>query len=165
VPMDHKLEGFHWRKKTHLLKVSMLLCLAERDDLTIEVRDIETAVQFLQDLEPSMGRAFSAVGRNEFATVIERIGTQVHLAGEVALDDIFARNYSSGQSYELDNVIQTLERMGTVEKSTAIRAGKMVTILRKPKDGKDLPWQMPTRKKTEGDPGEPDHLNRRNGDG
>lgn len=161
VPTDHRLEGFHWRKKTHVLKVAMILSLAERDDLIIESRDIETAVQFLHDLEPTMGRAFSAVGRNEFASVIERIGNQVSLAGEVNLEDIYARNYSSGQAYELENVIQILEKMGSVRKSTAMVNGKVVTVL-KPNRGKDLPWQIRSKVvKVEGEPGEPDHLNGR----
>ncbi len=161
VPTDHRLEGFHWRKKTHVLKMAMILSLAERDDLTIESRDIETAVQFLHDLEPTMARAFSAVGRNEFASVIERIGTQINLAGELSLGDVYARNYSSGQSYELDNVLQTLERMGTIRRTTKLINGKVETIL-VPDKKRGLPWQAKSRVvKVEGEPGEPDHLSGR----
>lgn len=163
VPTDHRLEGFHWRKKTHVLKVAMLLSLAERDDLTITSNDITAAVQFLQDLEPSMARAFSAVGRNEFASVIERIGTQIQMKGEMTSDEIFSLHYSTGQSYELDNVMQTLERMGSVIKSTGMRDGKIITTY-KPNSKKALPWQVPAKRKTEGEPGEPDHLNRRSDD-
>jgi len=160
VPVDHRLEGFHWRKKTHVLKVAMLLALAERDDLIIQSRDVETAAQFLRDLEPSMARAFSAVGRNEFASVIERIGSQVRLAGEISLEDIYSRNYSAGSAYELDNVIQTLEKMGAVRRKSVIKDGTVITMLATPTTQKALPWAVKAKPvvKVEGEPGHEDHL-------
>lgn len=165
VPTDHRIEGFHWRKKTHVLKVAMLLALAERDDLIIQSRDIEVAAQFLRDLEPSMARAFSAVGRNEFASVIERIGNQVRLAGEISMEDIYSRNYSAGSSYELDNVIQTLEKMGAVRRKSVIRDGVVTTMLATPVTQKALPWAVKAKPevKVEGEPGHEDHLNGRRG--
>lgn len=165
VPLDHRLEGFHWRKKTHVLKIAMLLSLAERDDLTIESRDIETAVQFLHDLEPSMARAFSAVGRNEFASVIERIGSQVRLAGEVPMEEIYGRHYSAGSAYEMDNVIQTLEKMGAVKRKTKLVDGNPVVFLQTSNKDKALPWALGTKQsrvvKVEGEPGHEDRLNGR----
>lgn len=160
VPVDHRLEGFHWRKKTHLLKVAMLLSLAERDDLTVTSADINTAAQFLRDLESSMARAFSAVGRNEFAAVIERIGTQVRLAGEISMEDIYSRNYSAGSSYELDNVIQTLEKMGVVRRKTKVIGGQAFTYLVSHNGTRQMPWMIGAKqpKKVEGEPGEDDHL-------
>ena len=162
VPIDHRLEGFHWRKKTHVLKIAMLLSLSERDDLTISSNDITTAVQFLHDLEPSMARAFSAVGRNEFASVIERIGSQVRLAGELPMSDIYSRNYSMGSSWELDNVIQTLEKMGTCKRVTKLVAGQPVVFLSTINKGKALPWataKLSLDTKVEGEPGHEDHPN------
>lgn len=160
VPVDHRLEGFHWRKKTHVLKVAMIMSLSERDDLIINSRDIEVAAQFLRDLEPSMARAFSAVGRNEFASVIERIGSQVRLAGEIPLEEIYSRNYSAGSSYELDNVLQTLERMGAVRRKTKLEGGVPVTYLTTNNAHRDLPWAINSKRATkiEGEPGEDDRL-------
>lgn len=129
VPTDHRLEGFHWRKKTHVLKLAMLMSMAERDDLTIEEQDIQVAVQFLQDLEPTMARAFSAVGKNDFAAVIERIGQQVKSAGTVPLSEVYARNYSAGNSWQLDQVIETLEKMGSIVRVNKVEEGKIVTYL------------------------------------
>lgn len=163
VPLDHRLEGFHWRKKTHVLKVAMLLSLAERDDLTITSQDINAAVQFLHDLEPAMARAFSAVGRNEFASIIERIGSQVRLAGEISMEDIYGRHYSAGSAYELDNVIQTLEKMGVCKRVTKLVKGEPVIYLKSPNGAKAkaLPWsttKVGLEVKVEGEPGHEDHL-------
>lgn len=159
VPIDHRLEGFHWRKKTHVLKIAMLLSLAERDDMTLMSSDINAAVQFLHDLEPSMARAFSAVGRNEFASVIERIGSQVRLAGEIPMEEIYARNYSAGQGYELDNVVQMLEKMGTCKRITKVVEGQPVVFLKTFNKSRALPWstaRVEVATKEEGEPGHED---------
>lgn len=133
-PKDHRLEGFHWRKRTHVLKMAMLISLSERDDRTIEVRDLDTAVQFLHDLEPSMARAFSAVGKNDLATVVERVGSQITAAGGLSVADVYSRNYSSGTSWELEKVVDTLVKMGSVAR--LVRVDK----------GKSEEWLMPTNR-------------------
>lgn len=166
VPLDHRLEGYHWRKKTHVLKIAMLLSLAERDDLTITSHDITTAAHFLRDLEPSMARAFSAVGRNEVASVVERVGTQIQLAGEMSMAEFYERNYSAGNNYELDGVIQTLMRMGQIVKTSTIVKGQIVEVLKRADAAKAMPWsKVSSVVRVEDGPNLPDHLNgRRNGD-
>ena len=159
VPLDHRLEGYHWRKKTHVLKVAMLISLSERDDLMIESRDIDVATQFLRDLEPSMARAFSAVGRNEIASVVERVGSQIALAGEMTMEEFYERNYSAGNNYQLQDVIQTLERMGQIEKTSRIVKGRVMEVLKRPKLPKALPWsKVALAVKVEEGPGLADHL-------
>lgn len=133
VPLDHRLEGFHWRKKTHVLKIAMLLSLAERDDLTIQAADINTAVQLLHDLEPSMARAFSAVGKYDHASTLERIGNQIRAGGGMPISDLYARNYFSGDDLQLERLIATLEKMGTV-----------VSVWEKQPNGKMERWLRPT---------------------
>jgi len=117
APGDHRLEGFHWRKKTHVLKIAMLLSLAERDDLTIESRDIIAAVQFLHDLEPQMARAFSAVGKYEHASTLERIGNQIRAMGPggMPLEDLYRKNYYAGDDYTLERLTQTLKKGGMIK--------------------------------------------------
>jgi hypothetical protein len=140
VPADHRIEGFHWRKKTHVLKIAMLLSLAERDDLTIQSHDIEAAVQFLHDLEPQMARAFSAVGKFEHATTLERIGNQIRAAGAqggMSIEEVYRRNYFAGDDYTLERLISTLKKGGmAIEKR--LENGKVVLL---PTKGA-LPWAV-----------------------
>ena len=139
VPQDHRLEGFHWRKKTHVLKVAMLLSLAERDTLMIEGQDIETAVQFLHDLEPQMARAFSAVGKYEHASTLERIGNQIRAAGTGGMDleDMYRRNYFAGDDYTLERLLQTLKKGGMVREERS-STGHVRIIANKAA----LPWAV-----------------------
>ena len=76
------------------------------------------------------------------------------------MEDIYSRNYSAGSSYELDNVIQTLEKMGAVRRKTKVIAGQAVNFLVAHNGTKQMPWMTGAKspKKVEGEPGEPDHL-------
>jgi hypothetical protein len=81
------------------------------------------------------------------------------------MEDIYSRNYSAGSSYELDNVIQTLEKMGAVRRKSVIRDGVVTTMLATPVTQKALPWAVKAKPevKVEGEPGHEDHLNGRRG--
>lgn len=111
LPTDHRLEGYHWRKKIHVLKVAMLMSLAESDNLLLDARDIAAAVQVLHNLEARMGRAFSAVGKYDHATDLERIGSQIITARRMPVSEIFARNYHSGGHDEIRKIFFTLQAM------------------------------------------------------
>lgn len=139
VPQDHRIEGFHWRKKTHVLKIAMLLSLAERDDMTIESKDINAAVQFLHDLEPQMARAFSAVGKYEHASTLERIGNQIRAQGAkgMPLEDLYRRNYYAGDDYTLERLTQTLKKGGMIVEER----DKEGRVFFKAK-AKSLPWAV-----------------------
>lgn len=113
VPEDHRLEGYHWRKKIHVLKIAMVLSVAENDSLLISKRDIDTAVQFLHDLEQKMARVFSAVGKYDYAADTERIGTLIRNKGGMSTKEINSRFYHMGGD-ELKKSLQLLCAMGTV---------------------------------------------------
>ena len=134
IPEDHRLEGYHWRKKTHILKVAMLLSLAERDDLILDGKVITAATQFLEMIEAPMARTFSAVGKYEMASDLERIGSQVMDAGGMLVAEVFKRNYFAGAEQDLRAVIASLCAMGAVK--LVQKDGKEYLVpLRK-----DLPW-------------------------
>jgi hypothetical protein len=133
-PDDHRMEGYWWRKKIHVLKVAMLLSLAERDDLILTAPIIRAAGQFLEMIEPSMNRTFSAVGKYDRASDLERIGSQVIAVGEMSVADVFRRNYFVGSEQDLRQIIMALCSMGAVrmvqkEGQEYLRAMT-----------KDLPW-------------------------
>lgn len=136
-PEDYRLEGFHWRKKSHLLKMAMICSLAERDDLTLQVRDFEAAISFLQDIEPRMVRAFSAVGKFEHATTLERIGTKIAAAGPggISINDIYRGNYYAADNTKLQDLLSTLVRMGVAKREFVNNLEVFKTA-----NGEALPW-------------------------
>jgi hypothetical protein len=70
---DEKIEGYFNRKHVHIHKVAMLLSLAERDDLVIDMTHFEGAKMILEGTETKMPRVFSAVGKNPFSADLEEM--------------------------------------------------------------------------------------------
>lgn len=114
VPDDYRLEDFHYRKKIHLLKLAMLLSIAESDDLVITEVDLETAWALLDTLEVGMPKVFSAVGKYEYASDLERIVAQVRKSGSAGLTvtEIFFRNRAVGDAETLGKILLTAEKGG-----------------------------------------------------
>jgi hypothetical protein len=130
-PTDERIQGFHWRKKTHVLKVAMLLSLAESDSLLITEREIKTAVQLLHSLEQTLSRTFSAVGKYIHALDTERIGTMVVQSGGMPKADLWGSQYHIGANDDLEKIIKTLTTM------------KVISV--RLKDGQE--WLLPGEKK------------------
>lgn len=114
-PSDYRVEGYHWRKKVHLLKVAMLLSLAERDSLVIKAVDIHTAWELLGSIEDKMYKTFSAVGKYEHASDMERILQQIMESGGISRQEIFRRNRAAGSIDDLGKMLAMLRSMGSVK--------------------------------------------------
>lgn len=115
LPQDHRLEGYHWRKKIHVLKVAMLLSVAESDSMIIGSREITAAVQFLHNLEHNMSRVFSAVGKYDYAVDAERIGSFIRARGAAGIEsgELYQKFYHVGGD-ELAKIIVLLQRMRVI---------------------------------------------------
>lgn len=133
-PDDHRLEGYHWRKKIHVLKVAMLLSIAERPELILDEMVINMAVKFLDDLEESMARTFSAVGKYDLASDLERIGSQIANAGGLSVAEIFKRNYFAGSNQDLRGILAQLSDMGLI-KLEMVKGKEFAQV-----KSKGLPW-------------------------
>jgi hypothetical protein len=135
IPDDHRIQGYHWRKKIHVLKVAMLLSAAENDSLEITARDINAADQFLSDLEQNMPKAFSAVGKYDYAQDLERIAQQIlnHTEG-LPISMIFNKNYFTGSADTIREILAMLSSMNLIT-----LAGKDGEMWATP-TGKVPPW-------------------------
>jgi len=56
--------GYIARKQTHIHKLAMVLSAAERDDMTIQPRDLSRAHDLITSLEPSFSKVFAALADN-----------------------------------------------------------------------------------------------------
>lgn len=128
VPEDERITPFHWRKKVHVLKVAMVLSLAESDSLKIGRREIETAAGFLSALDENLPRAFSAVGKYAHAGDVEVVGELIKKHGTVGIDTVFQKNYFRGGYEELRRIIATLQAMGLARAERDPKSGKEVLV-------------------------------------
>jgi len=121
-----RMGNYYERKHIHLLKTAMLLSLGESDSMVIEKRDLVAALEMLEQIEPGMQRAFTGVGKNAFASDLERLTGQISHAGETGIGygPLLNANYHALQKEELDKVLSQLVSMQRIRLSTG---GKYVS--------------------------------------
>ena len=113
-PSDHRVEGFHWRKRIHILKLACLCSLSDKDDLILTPPDIEAAREIISLVEPKMARTFTAVGKFAHAADLERMQAQIIAAGDDGIleSELRRQNYYVGSGEVLDSMINSLVLMG-----------------------------------------------------
>lgn len=116
---DDRTSGYYERKHIHVLKLAMLLSLAEKDDLIITAKDVKAALAVLDATEPGMAKAFSAVGRNTYSTDLDRIKAQISGSPKgMSRGAIIARNYHALNKQQIDEILEMLIHMGEIKIST-----------------------------------------------
>lgn len=114
--IDDRTSGYYDRKHIHCLKVAMLLSASECDDLVIRLQDIKLALSLLEGIEPDMNKSFRSVGKNPYATDLERIKLQIESAPEgMPFDRLIRANYHAVDRRTLDEIIQQLMGMKAIK--------------------------------------------------
>lgn len=115
---DNRTQGYFVRKHIHLQKVAMLLSLAQDDSKLFRLKHIEAAKDLLEKyVEPSMKRAFSAVGGNPYATDFERICEQIESAGKMTLQEVVNANYHQISQDKMEMTLTSLVASGRIIRS------------------------------------------------
>lgn len=113
--LGHKLQGFKSRKPLHIIKVAMLLSLNESNSLIIEARHLQEAKKQVELIQPKMEEAFSAVGRNPFASNLERIAFEIKTRGQMEKGEIVEAMYHDIPNKQiLDEILENLQLMGKI---------------------------------------------------
>lgn len=72
--LDPTVWGGYWaRKQTHIHKLAMILSAATSSTRTIEASHLQAASQMVSDLEPSMNKVFSLIGKSGDAKNLDRV--------------------------------------------------------------------------------------------
>lgn len=121
--LDYRLTGYLSRKATHVIRISMIVAASKSNDLKLTANDFKTARDLLTDLEPKMAKTFSAVGRNPYATDLERIASDIAESGRVSRSMVIADNVHAMDKKTLDENLSTLEAMGKIKKE--LSAGEL----------------------------------------
>lgn len=127
IPQAHKVpvpELVHYwsRRHDHLLKVAMLLAVAERDNLTLSVQDLIDAKVILEEVEKTMHLAFRNVERTNNSYKSELIIDYMREQGKEVPHSRLLRRFQhrfSG-SKEFNDVIASLIESDQVEKHLSL---------------------------------------------
>lgn len=118
---DYRISGYYERKHIHVLKVAMALSLAASDSLILERPSVEAAILLLNSIEQGMRRAFSSVGGNQHATVIERIKESIIQMQKVPYKKLLGSFIADVDKERFDDLLESLVLMGDI-----VWNGKMV---------------------------------------
>lgn len=117
--VDAKLNGFKARKPLHLIKLAMLLALNEGDELVLRVDHFKAALRQVNIIQPKMLEAFSAVGRNPYASNLEKIAHEIKIREGMSKGDIIQLMYHDIPNKQiLDEILENLTLMGKVRSDT-----------------------------------------------
>jgi hypothetical protein len=109
---DSKFEGYMGRRRTHLMKLSMIMSASHgRHDLNLTADDLQEAIETLNEAEVKMEGVFKGVGKSDIASLINR-STNFLLNSrrkEVPFPE-FSRRFSNDMDkLTMDRVLNTLE--------------------------------------------------------
>lgn len=108
-PEDPRLRGFFGRKGDHILKTSMIMSIATRDDLLLDATHVDLAIQAIEQVEKKMPTAFRGVAFSKTAKNVDRILHQIEKAGGImGRAKLLKKNSCYLNSKEFQDVINTL---------------------------------------------------------
>lgn len=113
---DERLRGYASRKSVHLLKLAMVLSVADRDDLTITPSEIQGGLDALKWMESGLPSVFAGHGNSASSQDVVRIFNQIKNSrgGVISQQELTKRNYSHLSAQELSIVLDTLQQGGAI---------------------------------------------------
>lgn len=112
---DPNFEGYFQRRPNHVLKLSIILSAATRDDQVIDAEILARAIDLLERTERKMPRTFSGYGSSRTADVFSRIMTYIRVKRETTKAEILQMFYGDVENERhLDSMLETLKAMGWI---------------------------------------------------
>ena len=113
---ETRMSGYYERKHIHVLKLSMILSVAEDDELVIDIRHCKAAILLLDQLEAWMPDAFAYIGATMEAQVEQKVIAFLLERGGYAKSAQVLRHVrkSIKGKREFDAIIDTLCAGGSV---------------------------------------------------
>jgi hypothetical protein len=115
IGKDHRVASFFEREHIHVLKVAMALSLAAKDRLVLEKEEIRAAILTINQIKPGMRKAFAAVGKNPYSTIIEGVRAEILERDTVPYKKLFAIFMNDISQEEFDKILKSLVDLGEIE--------------------------------------------------
>ena len=129
---DVKFDGYIGRRRTHLMKLSMIVSAARGiNDLVLSRDDLEIAIQYLEEAENKMGLVFRGVGRSDTSEMIYKATN--YLINSKSNDIpywLFSRYFSNDMDkFTMDRILNTLEASKIVKVVNRPGADTIIKVL------------------------------------
>lgn len=118
---DKRLRGYFSRMHVMVLKLSMVLQVAESDELIITKYNIESAIAILEEALATASEAFGAHGRSITSVAVHDILRQLRRMGSTTFSQLLTINVKDTNRRELTEIMETIEAMGVVKLTRVYR--------------------------------------------
>ncbi len=128
------LNGYIGRKQAHLHKLAIVLAAAKRDELVLELEDLQLADIMLRSIEPDMHKVFSCVGKTEESIQVSRLIEIVKRRGEISFEELYRTVHAYfPQAKNFEDIFAGTVRAGIL--SSYVKGGR--TLMVKYEESKD----------------------------
>lgn len=110
--IDPRFHGYNDRRRTHLVKLSMILSAAHSNEQHLTIDEFNLALSLLEEAERFMPKALGGVGKSDVSALMYSV--QVRIANEKKLrfSRLMRLHLSDTDEKELMLVVKSLERAG-----------------------------------------------------
>ena len=120
---DEKLRGYASRKATHMLKLAMIMSLADKNELVITASDIKNSVDTMKWMEGGLAQVFAGHGAQMNSQDVVRVWRQIETAtkvvGYITHSELMKRNFNNLSAHDLKGVLETLKQSHAIEDTLA----------------------------------------------
>jgi len=102
------IRSFVDRKHVHVLKLAMILSLAEKDELVITKENADGARELIAFVEKELPRVFSSIGKNPYKGDTMEILKTVYEQGPISIEDLNVHFMGAGISRIIGDLVQSL---------------------------------------------------------
>lgn len=112
---DDRLYSSFSRVHVHAIKTAMCLHVAQKNDLTIEEKDIKQAILLMKSVYATASEAFSSHGRSPIAIVLDKIIKQTKVFKTITASRLLKLNYRDTTWKGLLEILENLQTMKLVK--------------------------------------------------
>lgn len=109
---DERLRGYASRKDMHMLKLAMVLSVANRDDLKIDKKEVDASIEAFKWLDEGLPAVFAGQGASTSSLDTIRVYEQIQKAsrgnGKISFGELCKKNYNYMSREALQSVLLML---------------------------------------------------------
>ena len=128
--VDKYFQGYNGRRRTHMLKLCMIVAASSRNDLVLTKNDLDRAKMLLLEVEQKMGNVFKGIGRSDISNTIYEFTRYIEMSrkNEIPVFEIARQFEGSLDKFTMDRVIASIEMTGRIRllKRPASQGGDMI---------------------------------------
>lgn len=106
---DERFEGYFERRPTHVMKMACILNAARTESMIVTAKDLQDAIDLLEQTEVNMRHTFSGLGQARHAALLSKVMVEIGNAKQVNFSDLMFSHRADADPRMLEDVINILQ--------------------------------------------------------